>query len=481
MKKIVHLNNNYFEQQGTGKIVSVLESGVYTRIGLLQDIVYFGFGAFITIIGSLFFIWDIGIIPLLCALFFLVFSILLFYLLNRKVTKYKRLRKDLIIQTSRSMTKIIMSKFEVQLNNKIDYESSTLNRLAQQIIGYYHKEKWYLWSMNNVPEFILGFAKVVIILVIGIGAVQWTYTPGEFVIFMAVLSKLEGSVHDVLRFMMRFSQQYIDIEKLIESIDKGPETVWFLTWKTSTLNKGNITLEKLSYSYGDSKLVFSDFSLVLQGKKKTALVGPSWGGKSTLIKLIAWYLTPDKWEIIVDNQKLSEVSLQSYYQHIWYLTQDPSIFDGTIRENLLYAIHKDDAPSLHESLDEIIKQAKCERIYDLSQWLDTEIGERGVRLSWGQKQRLAIAKIMLKNPNIVLLDEPTSALDSYNEEQVTQALNTLFKNKTVIVVAHRLQTVKHADDIIYIADWKVVERGTHEELLKLKWEYYKMVELQSGF
>jgi len=132
-------------------------------------------------------------------------------------------------------------------------------------------------------------------------------------------------------------------------------------------------------------------------------------------------------------------------------------------------------------LEKIIKAAKCEFIYDFTDWLQTEIWERWIRLSGGQKQRLAIAKIMLKNPNIILLDEPTSALDSFNEEEISQALNNLFKWKTVIVVAHRLQTVKSADRILLFENWKVVEDWTHQSLIKKNWKYKKMLDLQTGF
>ena len=239
------------------------------------------------------------------------------------------------------------------------------------------------------------------------------------------------------------------------------------------------------------------------------------------MKLITGYLHPQSGEILVDGQALptpqnscsewseakwrihidpslhskwqttqsntpQHISLQSYYPHIWYLTQEPSVFDGTIWENLTYGLQNNeelwqDDEELKQKINTIITLARCEFIHEFNNWLQTEIGEKGVRLSWGQRQRLAIAKIMLKNPEIILLDEPTSALDSENEEMVTQALNELFKGKTVIVIAHRLQTVKHADQILYIDDGQIVESGTHTQLLDLWGKYATMVELQSWF
>lgn len=170
--------------------------------------------------------------------------------------------------------------------------------------------------------------------------------------------------------------------------------------------------------------------------------------------------------------------MYDYFSHIGYLTQEPSVFDGTIYDNLIYALKEKPEES---ELKKVIASAKCEFIYDFPDGIQTEIGEKGIRLSGGQRQRLAIAKIMLKNPDIILLDEPTSALDSFNEEEISQALNHLFKGKTVIIIAHRLQTVKNADKILLFEFGKVVESGTHEELIKLNGKYKKMLDLQSGF
>ncbi len=169
-------------------------------------------------------------------------------------------------------------------------------------------------------------------------------------------------------------------------------------------------------------------------------------------------MRPESGEIHILGNNLATTSLQSYYRHIGYLTQDPSVFDGSIRENLVSVLLERDLPSVEKDLAIALEKARCDFIYDLKDGLDTQIGERGVRLSGGQKQRLAIAKIFLKNPEIILLDEPTSALDSFSEEFITQALDELFINRTVIIVAHRLQTVRNADEILVIDAGKIVQR-----------------------
>lgn len=184
-----------------------------------------------------------------------------------------------------------------------------------------------------------------------------------------------------------------------------------------------------------------------------------------------------KGKLLIDGQDITDIRLDSYYPHIGYLTQEPSVFDGTIEENLLYSVKR---KLQKKEVEKAIELAECQFIYDLEHGIKTEIWERWIRLSGWQKQRLAIAKIFLKDPEIILLDEPTAALDSYSEQKVAKAFEHLFEGRTVIVIAHRLQTVKSADDIIVLDKWRIVERGTHQELIKLWKKYAGMVDLQSG-
>ncbi len=253
---------------------------------------------------------------------------------------------------------------------------------------------------------------------------------------------------------------------------------WYETWKNFKYKKWDIELKNITFWYSYNNDVLNDFGLEIKWWKVTALVWNSWWWKSTLVKLISVYISPNFGEILVDWQKLSEVSLKSYYKEIWYLTQEPSVFDWTILENLIYAAGENVD---EEKIEKAIKLAKCEFIKGLPYGINTEIWERGMRLSWWQRQRLAIAKIFLKNPNIIILDEPTSALDSFSEELITKAMHNLFKWRTVIIIAHRLQTVKHADKIFVIEWGKVVEEWNHKELVKKKGIYKRMLDLQSGF
>jgi ABC-type multidrug transport system fused ATPase/permease subunit len=249
------------------------------------------------------------------------------------------------------------------------------------------------------------------------------------------------------------------------------------TWNTYQYANWEIQIRDLSYSYPDWKEVFKKLSLKIPARSHVAFIGRSWSGKSTLVKLILAFIRNNKGDILIDWQKLSEVSLHSYYQHVWYLQQETSVFDGTILENITYWI--DDTTKM-SNLDNIIKLSACDFVYDLPNWLETEIWEKWIKLSWWEKQRIAIARLLLQDPKIIILDEPTSALDSFSEESIKIALKNLTKWKTVITIAHRLQTIVSSDVIFIFEDGKVLDSWSHKELLKKSKTYNKLIDLQNG-
>lgn len=227
--------------------------------------------------------------------------------------------------------------------------------------------------------------------------------------------------------------------------------------------KGNVEIENVSFTYEDENEVISDLSLSIEAGKTIALVGPSGGGKTTLCSLIPRFYELDSGDIKIDGNSIKDVSLRSLRKNIGVVQQDVFLFTGTIRDNIICG-----NPEATE--EEMIEAAKKARIHDfvmsLPEKYDTYIGERGVKLSGGQKQRISISRIFLKNPPIIILDEATSALDNVTEREIQASLEELSKDRTNIVVAHRLSTIKNADEIIVITDGKISERGTHDELIK---------------
>jgi len=332
--------------------------------------------------------------------------------------------------------------------------------------------------MYNIPVAAVQ-ALVFLIVLYSIQSLQTdTFSYAVFAGMMAIVWFLTQLVINVTSNFKDLTKDFFHVEKLREAIDEAPKMKNYDCGEQFQFSRGDIVLKNVNFAYQDGTSVFHNFSLEIIGGQKTALVGHSWSGKSTLVKLINWLMMPDEGSVLIDWQDIATVSLKSFFPHIGFLQQEPIVFDGTVRENLEYGLEK---PLTQHELKHILQQANAAFVRDLKHGLETEVGERGIRLSGGQKQRLAIARIFAKNPDIIILDEPTSALDSFAEEAITEAMYKLFEGRTVIIIAHRLQTVKSADDIIVLEDGQVIERGTHKELTKHGGYYAKMLKLQTGF
>lgn len=477
LTKFFYLDNNAVEKLGTGQAINIIMTG---NAAWYQMIDYF-LMQIPSIITS--FIFGAYMILRISRVYFIIFVIVSF-IVNRWVKhimyqalKRRRKRKEFLIEHSRQMVKMIMSKFEILQNNKVWHEVKQITTIIHKILEINKKKHFYEHIGYNMGEVFMSILKIIIIVIIGLGIFQWSKSYTTLIVIISVLGYIENNINSVKQMIRHYNIHINDIQKVRDLFDNTPQIPWLYNGKEFIYKNGDITLDKISFTYTDEQ-VFKNLSLTIQGGKKTALVWISGSGKSTIIKLIAWYIHPDKGDIIIDNQKLSNTKLISYYQHIGYLTQDPSVFDGSIRENITYGIR---TKVTNKEINQALKNAKCEFVFSFKSGLDTQIGERGVRLSGGQKQRLAIAKIFLKNPQIILLDEPTSALDSVSEKSITQALHKLYEDRTVIIIAHRLQTVKQADDIIVFEKGKIVQRWTHSKLAKQSWTYKQMLELQSGF
>lgn len=241
--------------------------------------------------------------------------------------------------------------------------------------------------------------------------------------------------------------------------------------------QGVIEFKNVTYAYDTSKEVLHNINLRLEKGRKLALVGPSGGGKTTLCHLLPNFYKLEKADgsILIDGQDIRSLTLDSIRRNIGIVQQDVFLFVGTIRENILYG--RPDATD-----EEVYEAARRANIHDyvmtLEKGYDTEIGERGVKLSGGQKQRLSIARVFLKDPAILILDEATSALDNTTEVLIQQALDELCKGRTTLVVAHRLSTIRNADEIAVVMNGRITERGTHEELMAAGGTYQDLYALQ---
>ena len=240
--------------------------------------------------------------------------------------------------------------------------------------------------------------------------------------------------------------------------------------------RGDVEFKEVSFSYQEGKEVIHNISFDAPKGSVTALVGSSGSGKSTIASLIATFINPDTGKITIDGQDLSKVSLDSFRNQLGVVLQDDFLFEGTIRENILFPRPN----ATKQQLLEAVKAAYVDEFTDrFEEGLETMIGERGVKLSGGQRQRIAIARAILANPRILILDEATSNLDTESESLIQKSLAELMKGRTTFVIAHRLSTIRQANQILVIEQGKIAEKGNHDELIERKGRYFELFTYQS--
>jgi len=267
------------------------------------------------------------------------------------------------------------------------------------------------------------------------------------------------------------------LDRTEELMNMTPEDE--LQHRTITLDqniKGDIVFDNVNFSYEEGKQVLHDISFSAPAGSMVALVGSSGSGKSTIAGLAATFLTPQSGTITIDNTDISTVKLNSYRQHLGVVLQDEFLFEGTIKQNIMFP-----KPEATEAqLQQAVKAAYVNEFTDrFDDGLDTLIGERGVKLSGGQRQRIAIARAILADPKIIILDEATSNLDTESEALIQKSLNELMKGRTTFVIAHRLSTIKKADQILVIESGKIAEQGDHDSLIKAKGRYFDLYTYQA--
>lgn len=473
---VLSLPISYFDNNKSGALVSRIMSdveGVRNLIGtgLVQLI-----GGTITAVATVFILIQMN--PKMT--FFVLVPVIIFAVIALKAFGYIRpifrnrgkINAEVTGRLTESLNGIrVIKGFNAEQQENIVFEDG-VDRLFQNV----KKSLTATALMTSSSTFLLGMASTGIMGIGGYYMIEGQMLPGEFLAFTLYLGFMIAPIVQMSNIGSQLTEAFAGLDRTEELLDLEPEND--LSVRTNKLENviGNIKFENVSFSYEDGKEVVHNISFDAPLGSVTALVGTSGSGKSTLAGLASSFMQPDSGRVLIDGQDLSKIDLNSYRQFLGVVLQDDFLFEGTIRENILFPRPN----SSEEQLLEAVQAAYVNEFTDgFELGLDTVIGERGVKLSGGQRQRIAIARAILANPKIIILDEATSNLDNESEAFIQKSLAELMKGRTTFVIAHRLTTIRKADQILVIEKGQIAEQGTHDNLIAKEGRYYDLFTYQS--
>ena len=475
-KKVLSLPISFFDNTKSGALVSRIMSdveGVRNLIGtgLVQLV-----GGTITAVISLIILINLN--PWMTLFVFLPISI--FGLVALKAFKFIRpifrVRGQINAEVKGRLTETLAGVRVIKAFNAEEQENKTFEKGVDKLFQNVKKSLTATAIMTSSSTFLIGVATTGIMGIGGYYMIDGSMTSGEFLFFTLILGFMIAPIVQMSNIGSQLTEALAGLDRTEELMNmEAEEDNADRTIQLETV-KGDISFDKVGFSYEEGKKVLNNISFDVPKGTVTALVGSSGSGKSTIAGLSATFLNPKSGLITIDKQDVSKIKLNSYRKHLGVVLQDEFLFEGTIRENILFP-----RPNATESeLQNAVKAAYVNEFTDrFDDGLDTLIGERGVKLSGGQRQRLAIARAILANPKIIILDEATSSLDTESEALIQKSLSELMKERTTIVIAHRLSTIKQADQILVIEAGNIVERGTHDELIDKQGRYYELYTYQS--
>lgn len=464
------LPNSYFNDNKSG----VIMSRIINDLMEVSELAHHGpedlFVSLVMLIGSFLILLGINV-----PLTLIIFAILPFIILYA-VTQRKRMSKafmDTRVKTGDVNATLENSIAGMRVTKSFCTEKEELEKFNESNDIFRHAREG---AYKVMAEYFSGMFLFIDILnlVVLIVAGYFTYMNyinlGDFAAYLLYVNLFIQPIRKLINFTEQYQNGMTGFERFSEIINEETEKEAKNPIELKDV-KGNIEIENVSFTYEDDNEVFKNLSLSVEAGKTVALVGPSGGGKTTLCNLIPRFFDFEEGDIKIDGVSVKDVSLNSLRTNIGVVAQDVFLFTGTIKENII--IGKSGATD-----KEVVDACKKARIHDFIMTLpngyDTYVGERGIKLSGGQKQRISIARIFLKNPPIMILDEATSALDNVTEQEIQKSLEELGKDRTNLVVAHRLSTIQSADEIIVLTQNGIEERGTHKELIEKGGVYSKL-------
>jgi ABC-type multidrug transport system fused ATPase/permease subunit len=475
-KKLLTLPISFFDNNKSGALVSRVMNDVegvrnLVGTGLVQLI-----GGTVTAIVAFVFLIKINAMMTL----FVFLPVGLFGFIALKAFGYIRPifreRGKINAEVTGRLTETLNGVRVIKGFNAEDQENKTFEGGVDRLYQNVKKSLTATALMTSSSTFLLGMATVGIMGMGGYFIMEGSMTAGDLISFLLFLGFMVAPIVQMSNIGSQLTEALAGLDRTQELMNMTEEDDPEVRNVILEDIQGNMVFENVGFSYEDDKDVLHDISFEANAGSVTALVGSSGSGKSTIAGLAATFLNPVSGKVTMDGKDLAHVNLSSFRQHLGVVLQDDFLYEGTIRENILFP--RPDATE--EEVQSAVKGAYVDEFTDrFDDGLETVIGERGVKLSGGQRQRISIARALLADPKVIILDEATSNLDTESESFIQKSLNVLMKDRTTFVIAHRLSTIQQADQILVIEDGHIAERGKHQELLDAKGRYYELYTYQS--
>jgi ABC-type multidrug transport system fused ATPase/permease subunit len=470
-----HLSLSYYDSHQTGKLISTITADVSTiqdfasstLLSILVDLI-----TIIGMVGIMFYLDSDFTLVALAVTPFLLFFVARFKKAMKKATREVREDQSNMFVVLQKGLESIRS---VNAFGRQDFEEDRLNKVSMETVNAALKARRVKSVLSPVVAITVS-ACTAFVLWRGAGLVMnGVMTVGTLTVFLTYMSRFFSPVKDLAKMTSTIAQVTVALERIQTILETNTITNEIPNAIKPAKLKGEIVFEEVSFNYSTDTPVIKKFNLAIHRGQRIGICGPTGCGKSTIVSLIARFYDPVSGRILIDGTDISTFTLDGLREQIAFVLQDTVLFYGSIRENIAYG-----RPDATE--EEIIEAAKLANIYDLIQrlphGLDTLVGERGVTLSGGERQRIGIARAVVRNSPILILDEPTSSLDAESEKIVLEALEKLMIGRTVIIIAHRLNTIRHVDKIIVLTNGTIAEEGTHDQLIQKGKIYEQLYNVQ---
>lgn len=469
--KLLALPIGFFDQRKSGDVASRVIDDVTEVERALLDGTEQGSVAVLTIIGITIFL--ITMQPLLAAIVLIPIPVL--FILAYRHARFTRKNWRKVRDSSGLLNSLLVEDIQgnrlIQSFNLTKRESE---RFRSQSLDLREKTLAAMFRYSSYISLVQFISSLGVVAVVGVGGwmvIEERLTIGQFIAFNVYCTMLYQPIFQLNSLNHMISAGKAAGERVFEILDHPVEIENAADPKPFPSPPVSVEFNNVDFSYAERSPVLHDFNLTLPTGKVTAIVGHTGAGKSTIANLILRYYDVSQGEVLINGIDVRQIEMGSLRSHIGVVAQDPFLFDASVQDNLLLARTDASEGDIWEALE---GASAAEFVRRLPDGLNTIIGERGIRLSMGEKQRLTIARVLLRNPPLVILDEATSSVDTITEKQIQEALDNLVQHRTVLVIAHRLSTVRRADQIVAVENGRILEKGTHEELLQNNGHYSKL-------